>query len=100
MNLFAIAFGITWGPIMWPMLNELFDTAPADDRRCRSTALNWLINWLVVRTFPLLADVGLDGVRVVRRFRGNRLCIRLAYPPGNPGRGCAKDQQRTSTMRA
>jgi hypothetical protein len=24
------------------------------------TAINWLTNWLVVRTFPLLADAGLS----------------------------------------
>ena len=59
MNLFAIAFGITWGPIMWLMLNELFDTRLRTTAVAVCTAVNWLTNWLVVRTFPLLADVGL-----------------------------------------
>ncbi len=59
MNLFAIAFGITWGPVMWLMLNELFDTQLRTTAVAVCTALNWLGNWLVVRTFPVIADVGL-----------------------------------------
>jgi MFS transporter, SP family, sugar:H+ symporter len=58
-NLFAVAFGITWGPIVWLMLNELFDTRHRTTAVAVCTAVNWLTNWLVVRTFPLLADVGL-----------------------------------------
>jgi len=59
MNVFAIAFGITWGPVMWLMLNELFDTRLRTTAVAVCTAVNWLTNWLTVRTFPLLADVGL-----------------------------------------
>lgn len=59
MNLFAIAFGITWGPVMWLMVNELFDSRLRITAVAVCTTANWLTNWLVVRTFPLLADVGL-----------------------------------------
>lgn len=59
MNLFAIAFGITWGPAMWLMLNELFDSRLRITAVAVCTAGNWLTNWLVVRTFPVLADAGL-----------------------------------------
>jgi O-antigen/teichoic acid export membrane protein len=41
------------------MLNELFDTRLRTTAVAVCTAVNWLTNWLVVRTFPLLADVGL-----------------------------------------
>lgn len=59
MNVFAIAFGITWGPVMWLMVNELFDSQLRITAVAVCTAVNWLTNWLVVRTFPLLADAGL-----------------------------------------
>jgi SP family sugar:H+ symporter-like MFS transporter len=59
-NLFAIAFGITWGPVMWVMLNELFETRLRTTAVAVCTAVNWLTNWFVVRTFPLVADIGLD----------------------------------------
>jgi SP family sugar:H+ symporter-like MFS transporter len=59
MNTFAIAFGITWGPVTWVMLSELFDSSLKSVAVAVCTALNWLTNWAVTRTFPLLADVGL-----------------------------------------
>lgn len=59
MNVFAIAFGITWGPVMWVMLSELFDSQLRTMAVAVCTALNWVTNWAVTRTFPLLADHGL-----------------------------------------
>lgn len=59
MNAFAVAFGITWGPVMWLMLGELFNTDLRTIAVAVCTAVNWLTNWLVTRTFPLLADIGL-----------------------------------------
>jgi SP family sugar:H+ symporter-like MFS transporter len=59
MNVFAVAFGVTWGPVMWVMLGELFDSNLRTTAVAVCTAANWMINWLVTRTFPLLAEVGL-----------------------------------------
>jgi MFS transporter, SP family, sugar:H+ symporter len=59
MNLFALAFGITWGPVMWLMLGELFDGNLRVTAVAVATALNWMFNWVVTRTFPLLAAEGL-----------------------------------------
>ncbi|WP_195759984.1 MFS transporter [Paracoccus sp. S-4012] len=58
-NVFALAFGITWGPVMWVMLGELFDSNLRVTAVAVATALNWAFNWLVTRTFPLLAAEGL-----------------------------------------
>ena len=54
-NLFSLAFGVTWGPIMWVMLGELFDGNLRVSAVAACTACNWMFNWLVTRTFPLLA---------------------------------------------
>lgn len=59
MNVFAVAFGITWGPIMWLMLGELFDSRLRTIAVAVCTAVNWVTNWAVTRTFPLLAEAGL-----------------------------------------
>jgi len=61
-NVFAIAFGITWGPITWLMLSELFDTRVRTTAVAVCTAVNWLMNWAVTRTFPLVAGIGLGRV--------------------------------------
>jgi SP family sugar:H+ symporter-like MFS transporter len=58
-NVFALAFGITWGPVMWLMLSELFDGNLRVSAVAVATALNWGFNWAVTRTFPLLASEGL-----------------------------------------
>lgn len=59
-NVFAVAFGITWGPVMWLMLSELFDTGVRTTAVGVCTAVNWLTNFGVSRTFPLLAGRGLE----------------------------------------
>ncbi|WP_343602791.1 sugar porter family MFS transporter [Mycobacterium sp.] len=53
-NLFVVAFGISWGPVLWVLLGEMFPN------RIRSVALGlvsaaqWLTNWAVTVTFPAL----------------------------------------------
>jgi SP family sugar:H+ symporter-like MFS transporter len=59
MNVFALAFGITWGPVMWVMLSELFNSNIRTTAVAVCTAVNWMTNWAVTRTFPLLAEAGL-----------------------------------------
>jgi SP family sugar:H+ symporter-like MFS transporter len=58
-NVFAIAFGITWGPVMWVLLGELFDSRIRGVAMAICVAVNWITNWAVTRTFPLLASLGL-----------------------------------------
>ena len=57
---FIAFFGLTWGPVMWVMLGEMFPN------KYRGTALalagmsNWLANFVVTITFPvLLVNIGL-----------------------------------------
>ena len=58
-NVFAVAFGVTWGPVMWLMLVELFDSDLRTTAVAVCTAVNWMTNSAVTRTFPTLADIGL-----------------------------------------
>ena len=50
---------MTWGPVTWVMLGELFDNSIRTIAVAVCTAANWLANWMVTRTFPLLAGLGL-----------------------------------------
>lgn len=53
-DLFVIAFGVSWGPILWVVLGEMFPN------RIRSAALGlacsaqWMANWTITVTFPAL----------------------------------------------
>jgi SP family sugar:H+ symporter-like MFS transporter len=58
-NVYAVGFGVTWGPVMWVMLGELFGSDIRTIAVAVCTAVNWLTNWAVTRTFPLLASAGL-----------------------------------------
>jgi SP family sugar:H+ symporter-like MFS transporter len=58
-NLFVVAFGMSWGPITWVLLGEMFPN------RMRAAALSlaaggqWIANWVITVSFPGLKDVSL-----------------------------------------
>jgi MFS transporter, SP family, sugar:H+ symporter len=58
-NLFVVAFGMSWGPMVWVLLGEMFPN------RIRAAALSvaaagqWVANWVITVTFPALKDVSL-----------------------------------------
>jgi len=58
-NLFVVAFGMSWGPVVWVLLGEMFNN------RIRAAALGlaasaqWISNFIVSTTFPTLADISL-----------------------------------------
>jgi MFS transporter, SP family, sugar:H+ symporter len=61
-NLYIVCFGMSWGPVMWVLLGEMFPN------RIRGAALSiaglsqWGTNFLVTMTFPiLLGRIGLGG---------------------------------------
>jgi len=61
-NLYIVFFGMSWGPVMWVMLGEMFNN------RIRGAALavaglaQWSANFLVSTTFPpLTSGIGLGG---------------------------------------
>jgi SP family sugar:H+ symporter-like MFS transporter len=59
MNVFALGFGVTWGPVMWVMLSELFKSDIRTIAVAACTAVNWTTNWAVTQSFPHLAGLGL-----------------------------------------
>ena len=55
-NLFVVAFGMSWGPVVWVLLGEMFPN------RIRAAALGlaaagqWAANWLITVSFPQLRN--------------------------------------------
>jgi SP family sugar:H+ symporter-like MFS transporter len=61
-NLYIVAFGISWGPVMWVLLGEMFPNRLRGAALAVSGSTNWLANFAVTVTFlPLLKAVGLGG---------------------------------------
>src|SRR5262245_49064412 len=61
-NLYIVAFGVSWGPVMWVLLGEMFPNRMRGAALAVSGATNWVANFAVTVTFlPLLHAVGLAG---------------------------------------
>jgi MFS family permease len=61
-NLYIIAFAMSWGPVMWVLLGEMFPNEIRGAALAISGATNWVANFAVTVTFlPLLGAVGLAG---------------------------------------
>jgi SP family sugar:H+ symporter-like MFS transporter len=61
-NLYVIAFGVSWGPVMWVLLGEMFPNRLRGAALAVSGATNWVANFAVTVTFlPMLKYIGLTG---------------------------------------
>ena len=61
-NLYIVAFAVSWGPVMWVLLGEMFPNEIRGTALAISGATNWAANFTVTVTFlPLLKGVGLTG---------------------------------------
>ncbi|PJJ63581.1 sugar porter family MFS transporter [Compostimonas suwonensis] len=58
-NLFVIAFGATWGPLVWVLLGEVFPNRIRGKALGIAAAAQWLTNFAVTETFPALSDFSL-----------------------------------------
>jgi MFS transporter, SP family, sugar:H+ symporter len=61
-NLYIVAFAMSWGPVMWVLLGEMFPTRMRGAALAVSGATNWAANFAVTVTFlPLMGVAGLSG---------------------------------------
>ena len=64
-NLYIVAFAVSWGPVMWVLLGEMFPNEIRGAALAISGATNWVANFTVTVTFlPLLKAIGLTGAYV------------------------------------
>ena len=61
-NLYIVGFGISWGPVMWVLLGEIFPNQLRGAALSIAGLVQWGANFLVTISFPvLLAGIGLGG---------------------------------------
>jgi MFS transporter, SP family, sugar:H+ symporter len=58
-NVYVFAFGCSWGPVVWVMLGEMFNNWIRASALAVAAAAQWLANWAITTTFPVLAKIGL-----------------------------------------
>jgi SP family sugar:H+ symporter-like MFS transporter len=88
-NLYVVSFGTTWGPVVWVLLGEMFPNWIRAIALAVAAAAQWVANFAVTTTFPVLADISLSFayglyaafallsfgfvLRVVRETKGREL---------------------------
>ncbi len=58
-NVYVFAFGMSWGPVVWVLLGEMFNNRIRATALAVAAAAQWLANWVISTTFPPLAGIGL-----------------------------------------
>lgn len=58
-NAFVVFYAVSWGPVMWTLLGEMFPNQIRGLAVGIATAVNWLANFAVTVTFPALSDMSL-----------------------------------------
>ena len=58
-NLFVVAFAVSWGPVVWVLLGEMFPNYLRAAALAVAAAAQWIANFIITVTFPALAAAGL-----------------------------------------
>jgi hypothetical protein len=59
-NVYVVFFGATWGPVVWVLLGEMFPNRIRAAGLAVAAAAQWLANFAITTTFPVLANIGLS----------------------------------------
>ncbi len=63
---YAFLFNMSWGPVMWVMLGEMFPNQLRGSGLAVSGLAQWLANFAIIMTFPvMLAGIGLAGAYTI-----------------------------------
>ena len=74
-NLYVVFFNLSWGPVMWVMLGEMFPNQIRGSALAVCGFAQWGANYLIAQTFPIMAT-GL-GLAVSYSFYG--VCAVISF---------------------
>jgi MFS transporter, SP family, sugar:H+ symporter len=60
-NLYVVFFGVSWGPVVWVLLGEMFSNRIRAYALAVAAAAQWIANYIVSQTFPMLAGISLGA---------------------------------------
>jgi MFS transporter, SP family, sugar:H+ symporter len=68
-NAYVVFFNVSWGPVMWVMLGEMFPNQIRGSAWASAGAAQWTANFVITITFPiLLAGIGLASAYGIYAF--------------------------------
>jgi sugar porter (SP) family MFS transporter len=53
-NLFVVSFAVSWGPVLWVLLGEMFPNRIRSAALGLASGVQWMANWTIAVTFPAL----------------------------------------------
>ena len=93
-NLFVVAFGMSWGPVVWVLLGEMFPNRIRAAALGLAAAAQWVANWVITVSFPKLSEFSLARVRLLCALRGAVVRVRVEVGRGNQGHAPGGHAQR------
>lgn len=58
-NAFVVFFGVSWGPVVWVLLGEMFPNMIRAGALAVAAAAQWIANFTISTTFPAFSEIGL-----------------------------------------
>ncbi len=58
-NAYVVFFGVSWGPVVWVLLGEMFPNRIRAMALAVAAAAQWLANFAITSTFPVMAQFSL-----------------------------------------
>ncbi|MGO4223462.1 sugar porter family MFS transporter [Lysobacter sp. TAF61] len=59
-NAYVVFFGLSWGPMVWVLLGEMFPNRIRAIALAVAASAQWIANFVITSSFPSLAEIGLS----------------------------------------
>lgn len=74
-NLYVIFFNVSWGPVMWVMLAEMFPNQIRGSALAVAGFFQWFANYLIAQTFPIMAT----GIGLAASYSFYAVCAVISF---------------------
>ncbi len=74
-NLYVIFFNVSWGPVMWVMLAEMFPNQIRGSALAVAGFFQWFANYLIAQSFPVMAA----GIGLAASYSFYAVCAVISF---------------------
>jgi len=74
-NFYVIFFNVSWGPVMWVMLAEMFPNQIRGSALAVAGFFQWFANYLIAQSFPLMAA----GIGLAASYSFYAVCAVISF---------------------
>lgn len=74
-NLYVVFFNVSWGPVMWVMLGEMFPNQIRGSALAVAGFFQWFANYLIAQSFPVMAT----GIGLAASYSFYAVCAVISF---------------------